>query len=362
MLVQHPWKPTIPDEIAALFSAEGMALLGVCNADADPDALSEYTRWLSLGYAGTMDYLHRHRDAKYHPEQILAGTRSILLAGLNYYRRLPGDSSAEATTRVARYAWGRDYHRVLAKRLKRIVGALREQYPDEQFRAFTDATPLSERHYAARAGIGFTGRHTLTISGQYGSWFLIAEVLSTRHYPQSVVPPHAHGSCPRTCRRCIDICPTGALLGPHQIDASRCISYLTIEHRGAIPVELRPSLGGWLFGCDLCQETCPLNIRAHETTEPDFLTDRAGPHPSLAEILSIETDEEFRARFAGSPLARAGRVGLQRNACVVAANTRRFDLQSLLKRRAEGAEPIVAAHARWALDQLANGSPLTDSR
>ena len=356
MLVQRPWQPEVPSEINSLFAAEGMSLLGVCDAVAGPDATREYDRWLSLGYAGTMDYLHRHRDAKYHPDHILSGTRSILLAGLNYYRRLPSEASPDAATRVARYAWGRDYHRVLAKRLKRIVRALRQRYPDEQFRAFTDATPLSERHYAARAGIGFTGRHTLTISGQYGSWFLIAEVLSTRHYPQSEVPSHAHGACPRTCTRCIDICPTGALLGPHQIDASRCISYLTIEHRGSIPVELRPRIGGWLFGCDLCQETCPLNVRAQDTTEPDFLTDRAGPHPSLAEILAITTDEAFRARFAGSPLARAGRVGLQRNACVVAANTRRSDLRALLDRLATAPEPIVTEHARWALNQLGDAA------
>lgn len=360
MLVQRPCYPSVPSEISELFRSEGMSLLGICDAEPDENAAQEYSDWLEQGYAGTMDYMVRHREAKFRPDRILPGARSILMAGLNYYRRLPGSTSDDdrsaLSTRVARYAWGRDYHRVLAKRLRRIIATLRERHPGEQFRGFTDATPLSERHYAARAGIAFTGRHTLSISGQYGSWFLIAEVLSTVRFPASSVPAHSHGACPLTCRRCIDICPTGALLGPHQIDASRCISYLTIEHRGTIPLDLRPKMGGWLFGCDLCQEVCPLNVRAQETVERDFLTDRAGPHPSLQEILSLNTDEEFAKRFAGSPLARAGRRGLQRNACVVAANTGRQDLVPLLRHHATSFDRLIAEHAQWALERLFTSS------
>lgn len=350
MLAQHPHYPEVPPQLSELFAEEGLSLLGIAECSGDAQAAARYQRWIDSGHAAQMHYLMRHAPLKYSPQQLLQGCRSILMAGMNYYRR----SAAEpGQPRVARYAWGRDYHLVLGKRLRRLARRLGQRYGDQQFSSFTDATPLDERFFGERAGVGFSGRNTLLISGQYGSWFLLGGILSTQHFPATPAPQGSHGACPRSCTRCIDVCPTGALLGPNRIDASRCISYLTIELRGSIPAQLRPAIGNWLFGCDLCQEVCPLNLRAQVTSEPDFLHDRAGESPDLSGILAIETDQQFAGRFAGNPLMRARRQGLVRNACVVAANTRRHDLKPLLQRRSADSDAVIAEHARWALAVLA---------
>jgi epoxyqueuosine reductase len=351
MIPRHPHYPSLPADVAELFRAQGLSLVGIAPAlpAAEPEA--EYRRWLASGCAGTMAWLGRHAELKFHPERLLPGCRSVLVAGLNYYQR-PARPPAPLEARVARYAWGRDYHRLLGKRLRKILRALRERFPADRFRAFTDATPLAERHYAERAGVGFAGRNALLISAQYGSWFLLGEILCTREFPASGPAGAAHGACPRSCRRCIEVCPTGALLGPHRIDASRCISYLTIEHKGSIPEELRPRIGNWLFGCDLCQEVCPLNVRAQVTRETDFLRLKAGDLVTLRSILELQDEQQARARFAGSPLLRAGRSGLVRNACVVAANNGARELLPLLRRLARDADPVVAEHALWAVRRL----------
>lgn len=365
MLAQKPYYPRVDGQISTIFASEGLHLLGVADAETNDAAATQYREWVNAGYAGDMYYLKRHAELKYRPDVILPGCQSILIAGLNYFRRAgaAGDGISGASDdlgsrapRVARYAWGRDYHLVLGKRLRRVARQLALQHPKAEFRPYTDATPLAERYYAERAGIGFTGRNTLLISGQYGSWFLLGEILSTHRFAATSAPAGNHGACPRSCRKCIDVCPTGALLGPNRIDASRCISYLTIEHRGSIAEELRPLIGRWLFGCDLCQEVCPLNVRAHVTAEDDFLRDRAGESPALASILRLANDQEFRARFAGSPLKRPGRQGLLRNACIVAANTQRHDLLPLLMRLARDDNAVIAEHARWAVDVLENPS------
>ncbi len=253
---------------------------------------------------------------------------------------------------MARYAWGRDYHRSLGKRLKRAIKALSDNYTGERFRAFTDATPLAERFYAERAGIGFAGRNTLTISSRFGSWFLIGEILTTCDFAATGPATGKNGSCPSGCSRCIDVCPTGALESPFRINASKCISYLTIENKGSIPEPLRKKMGDWIFGCDLCQEVCPLNIRVAVTGEADFTAHRAGPALSLQDVLTMESDEQFRFRFAGSPLARAGRRGLMRNACVAAANSGAVELLPILEELANGGDSLVAEHAAWAASRL----------
>ncbi|MFP4330304.1 MAG: tRNA epoxyqueuosine(34) reductase QueG [Spirochaetaceae bacterium] len=342
--------PEVPGDLKELFLQEGLGLLGVSDAAGNEEGEGEYREWLRRGFHGSMEYLEKHREAKFRPQEILPDCRSILVVGLNYYQTPSRAHSGEG--RVARYAWGRDYHKVLGKRLLRIRRRLEERYPGESFRNFTDATPLAERYYAERAGIGFQGRNTLLISTQYGSWFLLGEILSTRHVPPSSPAPGRHGSCPTSCRNCIDVCPTGALYAPHRIDASLCISYLTIEHKGPIPLELRPKIGNWLFGCDLCQEVCPLNVRRQVTAVEDFRTLRAGSTVELEEILSIRTDEEFLRRFAGSPLMRPGRRGLIRNAAVVAANNREVTLLPRLRELAEDQDPLIAEHARWAVGRL----------
>ncbi|HUX51058.1 MAG TPA: tRNA epoxyqueuosine(34) reductase QueG [Spirochaetia bacterium] len=352
MIARNPFRPAIPQELSGLFEALGIELAGVADCAPAEVEEQEYRRWLERRYHGTMAYLERHAPMKYHPEVLLPGCRSVLAVGINYFQDRSPDE--KGTGRIARYAWGRDYHRVLGKRLKQAVRVLRERYPNGEFRSFTDATPLAERFYAERAGIAFTGKNTLSISSSYGSWFLIGEILSTVPFSPSGRAGKSHGSCPSGCVRCSDVCPTGALEAPYRIDASRCISYLTIENRGPIPVELRPLIGDWIFGCDLCQEVCPLNIRASVTKEKDFLAHRAGPQLSLREILSFESDEQFTARFAGSPVARAGRRGLMRNACVAAANVHALELLPLLESLAAGSDELIAEHAQWAVSRLLN--------
>ena len=376
VIARKPYFPPVPQELALLFRGEGLELLGVADATADQHSETSYREWIDRGYAGSMAYLHDHAPLKFHPERLLPGARALLVAGINYYQEtgwragravkaaggsdtatVPAGGGAAgapsgAAGRIARYAWGRDYHRLLGGKLARVAKELRLRYPEERFRPFTDATPLAERHYAEAAGVGFTGRNTLLISSQYGSWFLIGEILSTRSFPASGPPRGRHGACPSGCRRCLDVCPTGALVAAGVIDASRCISYLTIEHRGSIPEKLRHLMGDWLFGCDLCQEVCPLNLQAQSTGERDFLTWRAGGSQELAVILAIDDEAEFTRRFAGSPLMRARRSGLLRNACIVAANLGARELLPLLRERAIDADPVIAEHARWAIAEL----------
>ena len=351
MIARRAWYPEVDDELSRLSATEGLVLIGVCDVVADRDAESEYAEWLDRGHHGEMRYLERHARLKYDPRALLAGARSIVFAGINYFQKAPPNRSSD-DGRVARYAWGRDYHKELGKRLKRLARRLGERYPEERFRAWTDATPLAERYYAERAGIGFTGRNTLLISAQYGSWFLLGEILSTKRYRPSGESQGRHGACPGNCRRCIDVCPTGALYAPHRIDASRCISYLTIEYDGVIPEELRPAMGDWIFGCDLCQEVCPLNVRAQVTDVGGFITPIAGSRLELAEILSIRDDEEFTERFAGSPLMRAKRRRLLRNACIAAANLGARSLIARLRELARDEDEIIAEHAAWAERRL----------
>ena len=356
----------------------GLDLLGVTPPRGAPAAQRGFERWIASGRHGEMRYLERHAPAKTDAAALLPGCAAVIVVGLSYNRRPVGASHPAALAavraadaarrsgppaaagrsgaagRIAMYAWGRDYHRVLRRKLRDLIGALAGALPDERFRWGADATPLLETHFAARAGLGFQGKHTLLIHRRLGSWFVIGEVLTTAPLP-ATPPPQAAGAGPRcgaACNHCRDVCPTGALDDEWRIDARRCISYLTIEHKGAIPVELRPLIGDWLFGCDLCQEVCPWNVRAAPAGERDFLADRAGPAVGLAEVLAIRDHEQLAARFAGTPLMRAGRRGLVRNACVVAANVRAHHLFGALRALTADRDPVVAEHARWACDRL----------
>jgi epoxyqueuosine reductase len=346
-----PYYPEPPATLRDLFATEGLHLLGVSTVDANSQAQVRYDQWLNRGRHGQMGYLERHAPLKYHPDAILPGCRSILVVGLNYFQERPADPTTPAG-RVAIYAWGRDYHTTLLQKLKHVQARLRETYPNDRFRAFTDTAPLDERTYAEQAGIGFRAKNTLVIHGDYGSWFFIGEILSTYTFPPSPVPEQPHGACPSACQRCIKACPTGALLGPHEIDATKCISYLTIEHRGIIPEPLREKMGDWLFGCDRCQTFCPFNLKAQPTEVPDFQQHRTGPYLDLGELLSIPNEEAFRIRFAGSPILRAGWVCMIRNGSIVAANVGATSLLPRLKELAQNPDPIIAEHATWAVKRL----------
>lgn len=348
-------------ELSELLRSESLALFGVAEAEQESvRAETEYRGWITAGHNGSMECLNRHAEMKYHPARVLPGCRSVIVVAMNYFQpsgsAAPGVGAESDSGRIARYAWGRDYHNALGKRLKRVVRELRLRQPGETFRSFVDSSPLSERFFAERAGIGFTAKNTLTVSSTYGSWFFLGEILSTVEYPPTSAQEGLHDRCPRDCFRCGDVCPTGALFAPHKIDATRCISYLTIEHRGSIPEELRPLMGDWIFGCDLCQEVCPLNARARTTEMSDFSGHRAGERIKLGEILSIEDEGGYRARFAGTPLLRPGRAAMIRNAAIAAANTGSIDLLPKLRELARDDNVVIREHARWAVELLIRGT------
>ncbi len=353
MIPSHAHFPQVDAELSELLRAHDLELFGVAPVGADHTReQAEYREWIAGGNHGEMDYLARHESMKYEPRSILTSCRSVIMVGANYYQPVPAETGSSPEGRVARYAWGRDYHNALGKRLKRVVRELRTRYPDEQFRSFVDASPLSERFFAERAGLGYTARNTLTISSAYGSWFFLGEILSTRPYGSTPVSEPVHGGCPSSCFRCGDVCPTGALYDHHRIDARRCISYLTIEHRGSIAEELRPLMGSWVFGCDLCQEVCPLNVRAQTTKIGDFTAHRAGPELQLDRLLAFEDQESYRQAFSGTPLLRPGRDAMVRNACIAAANTGRKELLRRLKELCNDHSDIVREHAQWAVKTL----------
>jgi len=345
--------------LSELVRSEGLSVAGIARAEALPRKERAFAEFLRRGHAGSMSYLHHQAPKRYRPTSLVPSARSIVFVALNYYRAMPeppspatGSRSPARFGRVARYAQGRDYHKVIGNRIKRIAKTLRNEFPQESFRAFTDATPLSERVYAARAGVGFHGRHTLLINPSLGSWFLIGEIVTTIDMEPSSYPADQRPHCPPGCRRCLHACPTDAIYAPHRFDARRCISYLTIEHQGSIPVDLREYMQDWLFGCDRCQEVCPLNRHVTETSEADFLTDNAGPFVSIDEVLNLKNDAEVRQRFAGSPLLRSKRRGLVRNACVVATNIGARELLPKLRALAADDDEVVREHAAWAVSRL----------
>ena len=286
----------------------GFDLVGVCDAR-PPSTLEVFRSWLAAGFSATMDYLPRSLPLRSDPSALLPGVRSIIAVGLNYNQT---NEPAPGQPRIARYALGRDYHKVLRSKLKRLA----EGIPGE-CRVCVDSAPILEREYANRAGLGWIGKNTCLINTERGSWFFLGLVLTTA---ELAFDAPAHGGC-GTCTACIDACPTGAIVqveGRWQIDSRRCISYLTIEHRGEIEPSLLDQVGDWTFGCDICQEVCPFNrprdhqpLRARETSEPDFLARREWPGlVELAQISEPRWDELTR----GSAVRRAGFEGLRRNA------------------------------------------------
>lgn len=311
-----------------------------------PDHAAEFDAWLDAGYAGTMDYLERGRTERLDPRRLLPGARSVVAVALNYYQGEPPDGDAWAP--VARYAWGRDYHDIMPPRLQRLCEFIREAAgPSVRSRAAVDTSAVLERDLAARAGLGWVGKNTNLLHPELGSWFFIGIVLTTADLDGDEPLPDRCG----TCRACLDVCPTEAFVAPYVLDARRCVSYLTIEHRGAIPEALREPMGKWVFGCDLCQTVCPWNRKAPVTSEAALMPE-AEPL-SLPSLLGM-TQEEFRARFRGTPLTRPKRRGLLRNAAVALGNRKDPAAVPALTRALSDPESLVREHAAWALARIAN--------
>ena len=338
-----------------------------------------YNNWISSGFHGQMDYLARHAGQKYHPEQLLPGAKSLIQVVMPYYRTRTRHLLPAGQGWVARYAWGRDYHKVLKKRLVAVCRQLANAFPGEEFRAFVDSGPLDERYFARLARCGGIGRNGLLIHPCFGSWIFLGEILTTISLEEVRSPASSPDSgaysggaggpagdtpagtepfsgpgeiCPSTCVNCLRKCPTGALRPDGRFDARRCISYLTIEYSGSIVPELRPLIGDRLFGCDTCQDVCPLNSKVSETEEFDFRRDIAGESLDLQQILALRTREQMVEWFAGSPIMRASVEQLLRNACIVAANTRAQQLRPELEQLSAHPNPVVAEHADWALRNI----------
>lgn len=267
-------------------------------------------RWLGAGYAGTMGYLERRLGERLEPARVLPGVRSVVCVALNYFQGEPAPDPSWAP--VARYAWGRDYHDVMRPRLD-TLGAHLSEACGAVSRGYVDTGPVLERDLAARAGLGWVGKNTLLLHPDLGSWFLIGVLLTTATLDFDEPLPDRCGSC----RACLDACPTGAFPAPYVLDARRCISYLTIEHRGPIAPSLESEVGSWEFGCDVCQDACPWNRKAPVTREGAFLP--STPYPGAGRIAAM-SDEELCARFAGTALLRSKPAGLRRNAVMARGN------------------------------------------
>ena len=294
----------------------GFSPVGVAPAGR-PDHWGFYLDWLAKGYAGQMAYLGRNLDRRSHPEQVLPGARTVLCVGMNYDQEKGAPPDGERTRgRISRYARGDDYHDLMTARLKRLLEWIQTLEPGVKGRVYVDTGPVLERDFAARAGIGWFGKHTNLIHKRRGSWFFLGEILLTA--PLVYDRPVAD-HC-GTCTLCMDACPTDAIPQPYVLDSNRCISYLTIELKGAIPRRLREKMDDWIYGCDICQEVCPWNLKQSRPTAEPALKARAGlDAPELTALLAMD-QTAFSRRFRGSPIKRAKRRGLLRNAAVALGN------------------------------------------
>ena len=317
--------------------------------------LPAYRDWLARGYHGQMGYMARpdRVSRRENPAEILSGVRSIICVGLNYYSGTVPPALAQDPSRgvVSRFAWGVDYHDLMETRLKQLASFFVEEVGNRVgYRCYVDTGPVLERAYAVEAGLGFFGKNACLISPGLGSWLFLGEIL----VDVELVPARerARGGC-GTCRRCLDACPTGALVAPHVVDARRCISYLTLELKGPIPPELRPLLANRIFGCDVCQDVCPWQRFARLTSERGFRASREDDMaPHLLDLIGM-SPEGFAERYAGRPISRAGRRGLLRNVAVALGNWSHPRAVDPLTAALDDPEPLVREHASWALTRIA---------
>jgi epoxyqueuosine reductase len=311
-------------------------------AAASPRHGNEFRAWLRAGAAGEMDWLARGEEKRCDPQQVLPGVRSVIVVALNYWQgRRP---LGAATGKIARYAWGEDYHDIMLPRLEQLSAFMVERGGTQK--CYVDTGPILERDFAAEAGTGWHGKSTMLVDPKLGTWFFLAEILTTLDLPPDAPQPARCG----TCTRCITACPTGAITEAHRLDARRCISYLTIELKGSIPLELRPLIGDRIYGCDDCLDACPWNRFAVVSREAAFGA-RLATTMLLRDYLSLD-DVQFRTLFRGSPIKRIKRRGFLRNVCVALGNTGDVtDLPALLRITLDS-EPLIVEHANWAIKRI----------
>jgi epoxyqueuosine reductase len=299
---------TLTESVKALALEVGFDRVAVGPATAAEHGAA-LRRWVEAGQAGTMGYLERRLEERLEPARVLPGARAAVCVALNYYQ---GERNDPSWRPIARYAWGRDYHDVIGPRLERLAAHL-TRAAGARSRGYVDTGPVLERDLAARAGLGWIGKNTMLLHPTLGSWFFIGVLLTTA---ELVVDAPLADRC-GSCRACLDACPTGAFPAPYVLDARRCISYLTIEHRGPIDPDLHRGMTGWQFGCDICQDVCPWNRKAPTTRHPEFVPDTAYPG---AETVARMDDAAIREAFRGTALLRAKPAGLRRNALIYREN------------------------------------------
>ena len=325
--------------------------MGFAGVDLALEAENRLLAWLAAGYHGEMDYMARHGLKRARPAELMPGARSVIVCRMDYLpdglppcRPASAEFALEAV--ISRYALGRDYHKVLRARLQKLAERMAAEIGAFHYRAFTDSVPLMEVELAQNAGLGWRGKHTLLLS-RHGSWFFLGELCVDLPIPADA-PMRGH--CGR-CRACLDACPTGAIVAPYQLDARRCISYLTIEHPGSIPVELRPLIGNRIYGCDDCQLVCPWNRFAPTTQEPDFQPRQGLDKARLIELFSWR-ENEFNERLAGSPIRRIGYERWLRNIAVALGNAAPDPAaHAALRKRRDDPSALVREHVAWALSR-----------
>jgi epoxyqueuosine reductase len=331
----------------------GFDLCGVAPAQAFPE-LAFFRHWIDRGYAGTMGYLPRSAERRSDVRKVVPSARSVIVTGTLYNCGHPYSTGRNDATRgeIARYAWSRDYHHVIGERLDALLAWMTEQHPDPfEARAYVDTGPVQERVYAQYAGVGWIGKNTCVINPELGSWLLLGAIISS--LPLEADSPSLD-RC-GTCTLCLEACPTGAFAAPYQLDATKCLSYLTIEYRGSIPEAQRAAVGNHLFGCDVCQEVCPWNVAPMNVAESSW----ASRHEvNLAALIDLwrRTDEELAAFVGDTAMTRAGVKGLRRNLAVALGNSGdRQALEALHEplEAASAGDPVVVEHVQWAKIKLA---------
>jgi len=333
----------------ALALEAGFDLAGVAGAGAPPE-LAFFAEWITRGHAGEMAYLTAQREKRSDLRIAFPWARSVLSVGLQYDTPAPYSTESPVDRGwIARYAWGDDYHDVMKTMLERLASALAAALGPLQARVYVDTGPVVERAYAAAAGLGAWGKNTCLLHPEHGSWFFLGEVITDVEMQPDQPRPDMCG----TCTACLDACPTGALVAPYVLDATRCISYLTIEVKGAIPEDRREGVGRHVFGCDICQDVCPWNRRRRHAGGEAFAARDGLVAPELLAFAAATLDEDaFRARFRNSPVKRAKRRGMLRNVAVALGNSGQASSRPILERLAEDADSVVREHAAWALSRL----------
>jgi len=303
-----------------------------------------YRQWIADGCAVDMKWLERGVERRVTPRLVVDGACSVVSLAMNYF---PGEDDPEVNYRIARYAWNEDYHDLLEEKLKDLNESMLMMGGLQRF--YTDTGPVLERDFATSSGLGWNGKSCVQIHKGIGTWFFLAELITTLDLPPDEVLGNHCGSC----TRCLVACPTNAITEPHRVDAHRCISYLTIENPGPIPVEYRKQIGNLIYGCDICQDVCPWNRFAKLSEETKFHARQAIFDYQLRDFLALD-DNGFRTLFAKSPIKRIKRRGFLRNVCVALGNTGTEDDLPALKRAAEDTEPLIAEHAQWAIDEISS--------